>query len=396
MFPIILFDTPTSQKRFMPFTFTRPVAYMRLGILTIAEKWEMYCNTSVSTLSANYLQEKFPTSYHTEQCYISGQALPTPSLLHALEQLKPGQALYTGEQLVAFKDVHQITDYAAIEGYAKGLDAVSFTAEAWLINYRWELFQQNRKSIIADFELLTAGRESQPISDPYTKVYGDQIFLEEGATVMAAILNSNDGPIYIGKNATVHEGSIIKGAFALCESAHVNMAAKIKGDTTIGPHCKVGGEVSNSILFGYSNKGHDGFMGNSVIGEWCNLGADTNTSNLKNNYGSVNLWDYEENTYTSTEQQFCGTMMGDHAKCGINTMLNTGTVVGVCANTFGGDFQKQYVPSFSWGNRRYATFRLEKAFEVAERVMARRKVPFTEADQRLFEHIFEMTEEFRK
>jgi UDP-N-acetylglucosamine diphosphorylase/glucosamine-1-phosphate N-acetyltransferase len=249
----------------------------------------------------------------------------------------------------------------------------------------------NRAEIVADYHLITHGRQSQGISDPYTRVYGiGHVFVEEGADIKASILNASaDGPIYIGKDAVVQEGSMIKGAFALCEGAYVNMGGKMRGDSTIGPHSKVGGEVSNSILFGYSNKGHDGFIGNTVIGEWCNLGADTNTSNLKNNYAEVKLWSYAKRAPEGTGQQFCGLMMGDHAKAGINTMFNTGTVAGVCANVFGGGFQPTHIPSFAWGTD--ATFQLEKAFEVAERVMARRKVALTDADKRLLKAVFDLT-----
>ena len=278
-----------------------------------------------------------------------------------------------------------------------GAEEVKFEGAFRLIQQPWEIFQYNKEQIEADFAIITKGRTSQPITDPHTIVYGkENVFLEEGATVRAAIINAEKGPVYIGKNAQVHEGAIISGAFALCEGAHVNMGAKIKGDSTVGPHSKVGGEVSNSVIFGYTNKGHDGFLGNSVIGEWCNLGADTNTSNLKNNYAPVKLWNYTSERFVQTGLQFCGLMMGDHAKCSINTMFNTGTVIGVGSNIFGAGFPKNFVPSFSWGGASgLITFQPRKFYEVAEAVMQRRGLSFDEAEKEIIDRVFEITAQYR-
>ena len=262
-----------------------------------------------------------------------------------------------------------------------------------MITQPWEIFGHNREQIIADFALLTDGRTSADITDPHTIVYGrENLFIEEGASIRAAIINAEDGPVYIGKNAQIHEGAIIKGAFSLGESSHVNMGAKIKGDTTIGPHSKVGGEISNAVIFGFTNKGHDGFLGNSVIGEWCNLGADTNTSNLKNNYASVKLWSYSNNRFANTGLQFCGLMMGDHAKCGINTMFNTGTVVGVGSNIFGAGFPRNFVPSYAWGGASgFTTFQLRKFYEVAAAVMQRRGLELDDIEKNILSTIFDNT-----
>jgi UDP-N-acetylglucosamine diphosphorylase/glucosamine-1-phosphate N-acetyltransferase len=267
-----------------------------------------------------------------------------------------------------------------------------------LIDQPWKIFQYNASQIKSDFAFITRGRESAGVLDRHTKTYGtENIFVEEGADIKAAILNAESGPIYIGKNAVVQEGSIIRGSFALCEGATVNMGAKMRGDSTVGPYCKVGGEVSNSVLFGYSNKGHDGFLGNSVLGEWCNLGADTNASNLKNNYDQVKLWSYAKKGFISTGQQFCGLMMGDHSKCGINTMFNTGTVIGVSANIFGDGYPRNFIPSFSWGGAAgFITHQLSKVYETAERVMSRRQVELTETDKEILKYIFDTTEEIKK
>ena len=278
----------------------------------------------------------------------------------------------------------------------ENFDKVLFEAEYIKIEHTWDIFKRNGEAIVADYKYLTNDAISEPLSKTNTVIGDGEVFIEEGAKVECAIFNTENGPIYIGKNAQVMEGSIIRGPFALCESAIVKMAAKIYGDTTIGPHSKVGGEVGNSVIFGYSNKGHDGYLGNSVLGEWCNLGADTNTSNLKNNYAEVKLWSYEENRFLNTGQQFCGLMMGDHSKSGINTMFNTGTVVGVSANIFGGGFPRNFVPSFSWGGSSgFTTYRTNKAYEVCEKVMQRRAILFTEREQKILDHVFEISQQYR-
>jgi UDP-N-acetylglucosamine diphosphorylase/glucosamine-1-phosphate N-acetyltransferase len=261
----------------------------------------------------------------------------------------------------------------------------------------WRIFQFNPEQIRLDYALITSGKKSSGIQDKHTIVYNESnIFVEEGVSIRAAILNAEDGPIYLGKNSIVQEGAIIKGPFALCEGSTVGMGSKMRGDTTVGPHSKVGGEISNSVIFGYSNKGHDGFIGNTVIGEWCNLGADTNTSNLKNNYENVKLWNYAKGGFTDTGLQFCGLMMGDHSKCGINTMFNTGTVVGVSANIFGDGFPRNFIPSFSWGGANgFTTYQIKKAYETAQKVMERRKVVLDDIEKEILANIFELTTAYR-
>lgn len=396
---IILFDEPQAWVQLLPFTYTRPISDIRIGILKIQEKWAKHLDESrISFLSETYLSRKFPLKLTKKNLFINGQCLPTPKLAKEVRKLRKNQALMAGSKLIAIRYNEPIQSYQALQTVSNQdtIKRKAFKgAVSWLEN-RWDIFQKNRAELIADFDLVTKDRQSEEISDPHTIVYGEEnIFVEEGAQIRAAVLNAEEAPIYIGKNAVIHEGAIIKGAFALGENAHVNMGAKMRGDTTIGPYCKVGGEVSNSVLFGFSNKGHDGFIGNTVLGEWCNLGADTNTSNLKNNYGAIKLWDYHLDAYSSTEQQFCGLMMGDHSKTGINTMFNTGTVVGVNANIFGGDFPEKFIPSFAWGPEG-TSFQLDKAFEVAERVMVRRNQQLTEIDREILTHIFERTALYRR
>lgn len=377
---IALFDSPEIRTQLLPFTFTRPVAEIRVGILTITEKWAKR-GFSCGFNTQDYLQTKFHGNQSALE--VNGALCPNAGLVDAIKALKAGEELVSGETVLA--------------RHTGGGKTIAFSGEFTLIQHTWDIFKENRSEIIADFELLTSGRTSQEITDPHTIVYGkENLFIEEGASIRAAIINAEGGPVYIGKNAQVHEGSIISGAFALCESAHLNMGAKIKGDTTIGPFSKVGGEIGNSVIFGYSNKGHDGYMGNSVLGEWCNLGADTNTSNLKNNYAMVKLWDYATGRFANTGLQFCGLMMGDHSKCGINTMFNTGTVVGVGANIFGAGYPRNFVPSFSWGGAAgFVTFQLRKFAEVAEAVMHRRNKEYDQVEQDIIQHIFDETAQYR-
>ncbi|MFT6871299.1 MAG: UDP-N-acetylglucosamine diphosphorylase/glucosamine-1-phosphate N-acetyltransferase [Roseivirga sp.] len=377
---ITLFDPAETRRSLLPFTFTRPIADIRIGILKISEKWEQH-GFNIGFATEDYLSAKFKSN--NSGIRVNGGLCPDSSLVGAIKSLKEGQKLISGEQELASN--------------GEGKEEITYHESFRLISNPWDIFQFNKEQIISDYALITDGRASAMITDPHTVVYGvENIFIEEGASIRAAILNAEDGPIYIGKNAQIHEGAIIKGAFALCEGSHVNMGAKIKGDSTIGPYSKVGGEISNSVIFGYSNKGHDGFLGNSVIGEWCNLGADTNTSNLKNNYTAVKLWNYNTGRFANTGLQFCGLMMGDHAKCGINTMFNTGTVVGVGANVFGSGYPRNFVPSFAWGGASgLTTFQLSKFYEVAEAVMKRRGVELDDSEREMLHTIFEDTSAYR-
>lgn len=387
----ILFDGP-SRNNLLPFTYTRPVADIRVGILTIREKWETFLDTTTTTITEDYLSEKYPMVEMEENVMINASYLPNIELVEMVKSLKENQAIFKGENIIAFfaKEAQDNIDFNAFE-------ALEFNESIIQIENTWDIFSKNGEAIQNDFNLITKNRKSQPIPTSNNVIAPENIFIEEGAKLEFTTLNATNGSIYIGKNAEVMEGSIIRGAFALCEGSTIKLGAKIYGPTTVGPHSKVGGEVNNSVVFGYSNKGHDGFLGNSVLGEWCNLGADTNNSNLKNNYAEVRLWDYKTEGFAKTGLQFCGLMMGDHSKCGINTMFNTGTVVGVSANIFGSGFPRNFVPSFSWGgNSGFTTYLTKKAFEVSKVVMERRKIEFTEQDQAILEHVFEETKKYRR
>jgi len=387
----ILFDGP-SRNNLLPFTFTRPVADIRVGILTIRQKWESYLEYTTTTITEDYLADKFPMVEMEENIMINASFLPNVEVVAFVKNLSHNQALFKGEDVIAFfiKEGEEVSDFSTFE-------AIEFDNHILKIEHTWDIFSKNGEAIIEDFNLITKDRQSEPIPATINTINPENIFIEKGATLNFATLNASSGPIYIGRNAEVMEGSIVRGPLALCNNATLKMASKIYGPTTIGPHTKVGGEVNNAVIFGYSNKGHDGFLGNSVIGEWCNLGADTNNSNLKNNYAEVRLWDYNTEGFARTGLQFCGLMMGDHSKCGINTMFNTGTVVGVSANIFGSGFPRNFVPSFSWGGSKgFVTYKTNKAFEVAEVVMARRKEEFTPNDIAILEHVFEETKQYRR
>ena len=386
----ILFDG-SSRDQLLPFTFTRPVADIRIGILTIREKWEKLLGTTTSTITEDYLANKWPMVEMEQNIMINASFLPTPELLVQIENLEEDQAIFFEEDIVAFYTLEdQEVDLSTFF-------AIELAGDPFQIEHAWDIFSKNSEAISADFELLTHDRESLPIPTSNNVICPENIFIEEGAIVEFATLNASAGPIYIGATAEVMEGSLVRGPFALCEHSTLKLGAKVYGPTTIGPHSKVGGEVNNVVIFGFSNKGHDGFLGNSVLGEWCNLGADTNNSNLKNNYAEVRLWDYETEGFARTGLQFCGLMMGDHSKCGINTMFNTGTVVGVSSNIFGSGFPRNFIPSFSWGGSAgMSTYKTSKAFEVAEIVMKRRGIEFTQDDKEILEQVFEDSKKWRR
>ncbi|RSK39325.1 GlmU family protein [Mangrovimonas spongiae] len=387
----ILFDGP-SRNNLLPFTYTRPVADIRVGILTIREKWETFLGITTTTVTEDYLSDKFPMVEMEDNIMINASFLPTYELIEMIKNLKENQAIFQDEDVIAFytKDSQEDVDLQAYE-------AIEFSDDILKIEHTWDIFSKNGSAIEVDFELLTKNRSSQPIPKTVNTLASENIFIEKGAKLNFVTLNAENGPIYIGKDAEIMEGSVIRGPFALCDNATVKLLAKIYGPTTVGPYSKVGGEINNSVIFGYSNKGHDGFLGNSVLGEWCNIGADSNNSNLKNNYAEVRLWNYETEGFAKTGLQFCGLMMGDHSKCGINTMFNTGTIVGVSANIFGSGFPRNFVPSFSWGgNNGFTTYLTKKAFEVAKVVMSRRNIELSETDKAILEHVFEETAKFRR
>ncbi|MFC4268962.1 GlmU family protein [Polaribacter marinivivus] len=386
----ILFDGDV-RNALLPFTYTKPVADLRIGILTIREKWEKYLGLTTTTITEDYLEEKYPMVEMPENIMINASFCPNDGLVEMVKNLSEKEAIFKGEDVIAFytTDTQEEVNF---EDYKQ----VEFTEDVLQIKNTWDIFSLNDKAIEQDFNLITKNRKSQPIPAGVNTVNQENIFLEEGAKLTFCTLNASTGPIYIGKDAEIMEGCIVRGALAMCDNSVLKLGAKIYGATTIGPHSKVGGEVNNSVLMGYSNKGHDGFLGNSVLGEWCNLGADTNNSNLKNNYAEVRLWDYNTGRFAKTGLQFCGLMMGDHSKCGINTMFNTGTVVGVSANIFGSGFPRNFIPSFSWGGASgFTEYKTNKVFEVANEVMKRRKISFDDIEKRILENVYELTKQYR-
>ncbi|HUH26799.1 GlmU family protein [Gelidibacter sp.] len=387
----ILFDGPF-RDNLLPFTFTRPVADLRIGILTIREKWEMHLQSTTTTVTEDYLSEKYPMVEMEENVMINASFLPNNELVELVRSLKENQAIFQDEDVIAFftTDAQEDIDFNDFE-------AIEYDGEVLKVEQVWDIFSKNGEAILEDFELVTNGRASQAISATNNIIAPQNVFIEEGVVMEFVTLNAANGPIYIGKDAEIMEGAMVRGPFALGEHSIVKMGTKVYGPTTVGPYSKIGGEVSNSVLFAHSNKGHDGFLGNSVIGEWCNLGADTNTSNLKNNYAEVKIWDYSTESFGRTGLQFCGLMMGDHSKCGINTMFNTGTVIGVSANIFGSGYPRNFIPSFSWGGASgFTTFQTNKAFDVAKMVMSRREIEFCDLDQAIMNHVFEATRKFRR
>ena len=393
---IILFDDD-NRDNFLPLTYTKPVCELRLGILSIREKWEKHLEGKGSFITQEYLSEKFPIHVAQDNYLVNGSALPSEHLAKLVLQLEDNEALLNNGELIAarlsevrFKNLIQDEQIEELSGF--DLENTPFIK----INQVWDLFRLNAEAIEQDYQLLTKDRRSKPLSFTNRVLQEDRIFVEEGAKIECASLNAGTGPIYIGKDAEIMEGANIRGPFAICEGAQVKMGAKIYGPTTIGPYSKAGGEIKNVVISGYSNKGHEGYLGNAVLGEWCNLGADTNNSNLKNNYEEVKIWSYPDQRFVKTGLTFCGLIMGDHSKTGINTMFNTGTVVGVSANIFGDGYPRNYIPSFSWGGAAgFKNYNLRKAFDVAERVMGRRKIELTDVDKKILDHIYTSTAAYR-
>ena len=386
---LIVFDDHRIRTNLLPLTFTRPVAGIRIGIQTLAGKWSHVMEQTGSYLTVPYLQAKFPHNPGRDNWYINGAVCPTAALREAIAALPIGAGLLTpdGVVLAVRTDGPLQTAPTAHDAF----DFTVFTETLTIIANLWDIFEQNGSQIRTDFARITAGRTSAPIADPFTRCYApDNIFVEEGATIRASILNAENGPIYIDRNATINEGSVVIGPFSLGQGSTISWNSKMRSNTTIGPYCKVGGEVGNSVFLGYSNKSHDGFLGNSVIGEWCNLGANVNNSNLKNDYSTVKLHSYATGQLEDTGRMFCGLTMGDFTKAGISTMFNTGTVVGVSANVFGAGFQPKFIPSFSWGgaDSGFTPYRIEKAVQVAREAFIRRTIPFDEVEEGILWTVF--------
>ncbi len=393
---IILFDDE-SREQMLPLSYTRPVAELRTGVFTIRERWEKLLQGKASYITSAYLTVRYPMILEDDNIVINGAIMPNDRLVRLIEQLEPNEALMDNSNLVAarlnrYQFERLIGDESIDEISGLELSDTPFIQ----LNYPWDLFLYLRATIEYDYNLITKGRVSQSLPSNNQVIAGDNIFLEEGAQVSCAILNAQSGPIYIGKNATIMEGAIIRGPVTIGEGSTIKMGAQIYGPTAIGPDCKIGGEVKEVVVMGHSNKAHDGFLGNSIIGEWCNLGAGTTVSNLKNNYSNVRMWDYGTKTLRDTGIQFLGLVMGDHSKTGIQSTFNTGTIVGVGANLFGDGLPPKFVPSFSWGGASgLVTHRIDEALSTAKIVMARRDIPFTEEDDSILRKVFELSAVYR-
>ncbi|RLD35051.1 MAG: glucose-1-phosphate thymidylyltransferase [Bacteroidetes bacterium] len=378
------------REHLLPFTYTRPIGEIRVGITTIREKWELLLKTRVSFLTQEYLQQKYPLVVNDNNIVIESSIIPTEELIKEILALNKDEMLTSNGEVVAIRCETVNVNDNPFKGNYK---LVEKELEYNTIHYPWHIYKLNPEIIQQDFKRITEGRKSVTIPEGvFVSGDPDLLFIEEGADVKYAYINTEEGPVYIGKNARVMEGSKIRGPFALCNNATVKMGAKIYEGSTVGPWSKVGGEVNNSVIFGYSSKSHDGYLGNSVIGEWCNLGADTNTSNLKNTYEDIRVWSFTEQSFINTGEQFCGLLMGDHSKSGINTMFNTGTVVGVFCNIYGAGYQRNLIPSFSWGGTQgFKLYHLNKVYKVAEAVMKRRDCVLDETEKNILAYLHQNT-----
>lgn len=395
---IILFDLPAVRENLLPLSYTRPIADFLVGITTLRKKWESFLAGEFSYSTVGYLSEKYPMKAAEENLFIASNIIATEQLARRLVSLEPGEVLMAdtmaGQRvLVGFKDGANRLD-EVIHSMPAG---IVYEEKVDAINYVYDIFLLNGRQIEADFDVLTAGREGQSIPRSNT-VIGDpeRIYIESGAIVEGVVLNASHGPIYVGRHVEIMEGSCLRGPIALGEHSTVNMGTRIYPGTSLGPWCKVGGELNNVVIFGFTNKAHDGFLGNAVIGEWCNLGAGCVASNLKNDYTEIKLWNYPSHRFLRTGLQFCGLIMADHSKAGINTMFNTATVVGVGVNIHGSGFPRNFIASFSEGGPSgFTDLPMEKFFDIAKRMMARRGRSLSEADNRIFHAIRELAENYK-
>lgn len=393
---VLLFDDPRIKGSLLPLTYVRPVSYIRVGIFTIHEKWKRALNTTPGFVTDHSLSHLFPSGSGKDNLLINGALCPDIQIVAALKNLRPGSGLCHKGYLLGYRLPSEINDRLCFSNLME--TCAEYSQEVTLISKPWHIFQKNAGQIKADFPLVVAGRKSAVVSDKYTVVYNQEaVFIEEGASIKSAVIDAEKGPVYIGKNTKIHPGTVIYGSFALLDHSEVAIGTKLRGDTTVGPFSKVGGEITNSVIFGYSNKGHEGYLGNSVIGEWCNLGAATNTSNMKNDYKNVRLWDYSTAKFEDTGSAFCGLIMGDHTKTGINVMFNSGTSVGIACNLYNPGYFRNLIPSFYMGSPdKLSTHPLKKSMETASRMMHRRNVSFSDSDAEVFQKVFELTAQFRK
>ena len=398
---IILYDSKEDFGNLLPITFTRPISGIRVGITTLREKWEALLPGEYKVETADFMSELYTCGYKDddETLVVYSSVIPTREIAERVDALKPGEKLVdAGGKAIAYRGCLNE------EGVEK-LKSKVYKEKVHRLSYVFDIFLENAFAIKEDFRRLTEGRES---AEAYTNnlILGDftdetglpQLFIEEGGMVEGATINLREGPVYIGKNARIMEGSSVRGSLALCNNAQIRMGAKVYGGTTLGPYCKAGGELSNVVMLGYSNKSHDGYLGNAVIGEWCNIGAGVNASNLKNDYSKIRIWNYVEKRFIRTDLQFCGLIMGDHSKAGVNCMFNTATVLGVGVNVHGSGFPRVFVPSFSEGSASagFSDVSLKKFFDIAERVMGRRGHDISEKERKVYEHVYQISQEHKK
>lgn len=387
----ILFDD-SSRNNLLPLTFTKPIADLRVGIMTIREKWETYLKAKTYSLTEDYLSEKYPFNSSDETILINGSIIPNKELVKKIKRLGKNESIVNDKEEVIAQRIDTGDFGSAPSQNSENTISHLYEGDCLKLNYPWDIFTFNHQAIEMDFDMAVKQGHDQKLNSTNTIIGNGKLFVDKSAVVNGVILNTSTGPIFIGKNAEVMEGANIRGPFALCEGGVVKMGAKIYGATTIGTFSKVGGECNNVVIGNYTNKAHDGFLGNSVLGDWCNIGADTNSSNLKNTYDQVKAWNYPDQTFIPTGLQFCGLIMGDHSKCAINTMFNTGTVVGVNANIFGAGFQRNFIASFSWGGTAgFTHYDIDKAIEVAKQVFKRRNIEFNSVEEQILRHVYKLT-----
>ncbi|MHB1922933.1 MAG: putative sugar nucleotidyl transferase [Chitinophagaceae bacterium] len=380
---IILVDHPIIREKLYPFSLTRPIGEFRIGITTLSQKWEHFLKGPVSFLTSDYLQEKYPAHLGADNYFIFSHCLPSSDLIDSILDLGPNESLYQDGEWIAYRGKSlKDRETSRQKPYLENLSQLTFP---------YQIFQLIDHFLREDFQILTKNRFSQPISATNQILGRENIFLEEGVYLECSVLNATQGPIYIGANAQIMEGCLIRGPFSLGNHGVLKMGTRIYGATSIGPHCVAGGEIKNSMFFGFSNKSHDGYIGDTVIGEWCNLGADTNSSNLRNNMGRVKIWNQHLGSYTDAGDK-CGLIMGDYSRSGISSMFNTGTVVGVSCNIFGGDFPPKHIPSFSWGGASgWMQYQLDKAVADANAWKSLKGVKQSLMDEKILRSVFEFS-----
>ncbi|WP_185873775.1 putative sugar nucleotidyl transferase [Blattabacterium cuenoti] len=390
----ILYDGNIEWKNLLPITFTRPISEIRLGIFTIRERWEKYMGGKALIYTKKFLSKKYSFGLDLKKkdilkniLFINSSFIPNKKLIQVIFDLKENEAIFFKEKMIAIKlsYFYYKKNFQKIKKYKK----IYHINKVIYIQYPWDIFINNESVLKQDYTILTKGKSSFNVFGNNHLLYKEKIFLEENIYAENIVLNAKIGPIYIEKGVKIMEGSMIRGPVAICKKSILNMGTKIYGSTTIGPFCKVGGEIKNSVIFSYSNKAHDGFLGNTILGEWCNIGAGTNISNLRNDYSKVTVWNYEKKDFFPIDIQFFGIIMGDYSKSSINTQFNTATIVGVNTNIFGYGFPPRYIPSFSFGgiqNKKVISF--QKVCDTAEIMMKRRNVFFSFLDKDILEYLY--------